>query len=114
MRFWKTLIVAMVAMILMCSAAFAAPGGASMTPPADYDEMADGYFNIRHLIGYGDIENDPMAHGLTVYNASGTTSTSATPELGDSVVSTAAVAGLCVAALAGVTIADKKRREMAK
>lgn len=51
-----------------------------------------------------------MAHGKTVNPDS-----SATPELGDSsVVSTAAVAGLCVAALAGVTIADKKRREMAK
>ena len=50
-----------------------------------------------------------MAHGKTLYGDS-----SATPELGDSVVSTAAVAGLCVAALAGVTIADKKRREMAK
>lgn len=50
-----------------------------------------------------------MAHGKTVNPDS-----SATPELGDSVVSTAAAAVLCVATLAGVTIADKKRREMAK
>ena len=50
-----------------------------------------------------------MAHGKTLYGDS-----SATPELGDSVVSTAAVAGLCVAALAGVTIADKKRRNLSK
>lgn len=114
MRFWKTLIVATVAMILMCSTAFATPGGASMTPPADYDEMADGYFNIRHLIGYGDIENDPMAHGLTVYNASSTTSASATPELGDSSAPTTILAGLGVVALAGVVIADKKRRALSE
>lgn len=65
--------------------------------------------SFRGAIGYGDIVSDPMAHGKTVNPDS-----SATPELGDSVVSTAAVAVLCVATLAGVTIADKKRREMAK
>ena len=113
MKIRKTIVIVFAVMCLLAGTAFAT-SERSMTPPADYDEMADGYFNIRHLIGYGDIENDPMAHGLTVYNAS-STSTSATPELGDSsVVSTAALAGLCVAALAGATIADKKRREMAK
>lgn len=111
MRLLKVMISTMVAMLLLSMVAFAAPGG-SMTRPADYDQMADGYFNIRHIIGYGDIENDPMAHGLTVYDASNVSST--TPELGDSVVSTAAVAGLCAAALVGVGVADKKRRELAK
>ena len=80
-----------------------------MTPPADYDAWSDALIGRRGEIGYGDIESDPMAHGKTLYG-----DPSVTPELGDSVVSTAAVAGLCVAALAGVTIADKKRREMAK
>ena len=80
-----------------------------MTPPADYDEWSDSSAAFRGAIGYGDIVSDPMAHGKTVYPDS-----SATPELGDSVVSTAAVAGLCVAALAGVAIADRKRRNLSK
>ena len=112
MRILKTIAIILAVMTLSVGSALAA-SERSMTPPADYDEMADGNFNIRHLIGYGDIESDPMAHGLTVYDAN-RTSASVTPELGDSVVSTAAVAGLCVAALAGVAVADKKRRELAK
>ena len=81
----------------------------SMTPPDDYDMWSDAAAGLRGAIGFGDIESDPMAHGKTLYGDS-----SVTPELGDSVVSTAAVAGLCVAALAGVAVADKKRRELAK
>lgn len=81
----------------------------SVTPPADYDMWSDAAAAIRGEIGFGDIESDPMAHGKTLYGDS-----SVTPELGDSVVSTAAVAGLCAAALAGVAVADKKRRELAK
>ena len=69
----------------------------------------DGLAGRRGEIGYGDIDSDPMAHGKTLYGDS-----SVTPELGDSVVSTAAVAGLCAAALAGVAVADKKRRKLAK
>lgn len=95
-------------MSLLVGTAFAT-SERSMTPPADYDEWSDSSASFRGAIGYGDIVSDPMAHGKTLNPDS-----SATPELGDSVVSTAAVAGLCVAALAGVTIADKKRREMAK
>lgn len=95
-------------MCLLAGSAFAT-SERSMTPPADYDEWSDSSASFRGAIGYGDIVSDPMAHGKTVNPDS-----SATPELGDSVVSTAAVAVLCVAALAGVTIADKKRREMAK
>lgn len=74
-------------MCLLAGSAFAT-SERSVTSPANSDFWSNPY------AGWGD--------------------SSATPELGDSVVSTAAVAGLCVAALAGVTIADKKRREMAK
>lgn len=95
-------------MSLLVGTAFAT-SERSMTPPADYDEWSDAAVAIRGEIGFGDIVNDPMAHGKTVNPDS-----SATPELGDSVVSTAAVAGLCVAALVGVTIADKKRRNLSK
>lgn len=80
-----------------------------MTPPADYDPWSDALINGRGEIGYGDIQSDPDAHGKTIWGDS-----SATPELGDSVVSTAAVAGLCVAALSGVAIADRERRNLSK
>ena len=96
-------------MCLLAGSAFAT-SERSMTPPADYDAWADAGAGLRGTIGYGDIESDPLAHGKTIWGDS-----SATPELGDSsVVSTAALAGLCVAALAGVTIADKKRRKVTK
>lgn len=108
MKICKTIVIFLAVMSLLVGTAFAT-SERSMTPPADYDEWSDAAVAIRGEIGFGDIVNDPMAHGKTVNPDS-----SATPELGDSVVSTAAVAGLCVAALAGVTIADKKRREMAK
>lgn len=74
-------------MCLLAGSAFAT-SERSVTPPANSDFWSNPY------AGWGD--------------------SSATPELGDSVVSTAAVAGLCVAALAGVTIADKKRRNLSK
>ena len=109
MKICKTIVIFLAVMSLLVGTAFAT-SERSMTPPADYDEWSDAAVAIRGEIGFGDIVNDPMAHGKTVNPDS-----SATPELGDSsVVSTAVVAGLCVAALAGVTIADKKRREMAK
>ena len=108
MKFRKTIVIFLAVMSLLAGTAFAT-SERSMTPPADYDEWSDSSASFRGAIGYGDIVSDPMAHGKTVNPDS-----SATPELGDSVVSTAAVAVLCVATLAGVTIADKKRREMAK
>ena len=109
MKSRNTIVIFLAVMCLLAGSAFAT-SERSMTPPADYDEWSDSSAAFRGAIGYGDIVSDPMAHGKTVNPDS-----SATPELGDSsVVSTAAVAGLCVAALAGVTIADKKRRKMAK
>lgn len=109
MKIRKTIVIFLAVMCLLAGSAFAT-SERSMTPPADYDPWSDALINGRGEIGYGDIQSDPDAHGKTIWGDS-----SATPELGDSsVVSTAAVAGLCVAALAGVTIADKKRREMAK
>lgn len=108
MKIRKTIVIFLAVMCLLAGSAFAT-SERSMTPPADYDEWSDSSASFRGAIGYGDIVSDPMAHGKTVNPDS-----SATPELGDSVVSTAAVAGLCVAALAGVTIADKKRRNLSK
>ena len=108
MSFLRTIAIVLAVMPLFVGSALAT-SERSMTPPADYDEWSDAAVAIRGEIGFGDIVNDPMAHGKTVNPDS-----SATPELGDSVVSTAAVAGLCVAALAGVTIADKKRRNLSK
>ena len=108
MRILKTIAIILAVMTLSVGSALAT-SERSMTPPADYDMWSDGLAGRRGEIGYGDIESDPMAHGKTLYGDS-----SVTPELGDSVVSTAAVAGLCVAALAGVAVADTKRRELAK
>ena len=108
MRILKTIAIILAVMTLSVGSALAT-SERSMTQPADYDMWSDGLAGRRGEIGYGDIESDPMAHGKTLYGDS-----SVTPELGDSVVSTAAVAGLCAAALAGVAIADKKRRELAK
>ena len=108
MKIRKTIVIFLAVMCLLAGSAFAT-SERSMTPRDDYDMWSDGLAGRRGEIGYGDIENDPMAHGKTLYGDS-----SATPELGDSVVSTAAVAGLCVAALAGVTIADRKRRNLSK
>lgn len=108
MKIRKTIVIFLAVMCLLAGSAFAT-SERSMTPPADYDEWSDSSAAFRGAIGYGDIVSDPMAHGKTVNPDS-----SATPELGDSVVSTAAVAGLCVAALAGVAIADKKRRNLSK
>ena len=108
MKFRNTIVIFLAVMSLLVGTAFAT-SERSMTPPADYDEWSDVYAPVRGTIGYGDIQSDPDAHGKTIWGDS-----SATPELGDSVVSTAAVAGLCVAALAGVTIADKKRRNLSK
>ena len=87
MRFLKTIAIILAVMTLPVGSALAT-SERSMTPPADYDFWLDPY------AGWGD--------------------SSVTPELGDSVVSTTAVAGLCVAALVGVAVADKKRRELAK
>ena len=112
MSFLRTIAIVLAVMTLFVGSALAT-SERSMTPPDDYDGMADGYFNIRHMIGYGDIKDDPMAHGLTVYDEN-RLRTNSIPELGDSVVSTAAVAGLCAAALAGVAIADRKRRNLSK
>lgn len=108
MKICKTIVIFLAVMCLLAGSAFAT-SERSMTPPDDYDMWSDVSASFRGTIGYGDIQSDPDAHGKTIWGDS-----SATPELGDSVVSTAAVAGLCVAALAGVAIADKKRREMAK
>ena len=108
MRILKTIAIILAVMTLSVGSALAT-SERSMTPPADYDMWSDAAAAIRGEIGFGDIESDPMAHGKTLYGDS-----SVTPELGDSVVSTAAVAGLCVAALVGVAVADKKRRELAK
>lgn len=108
MKFRKTIVIFLAVMSLLVGNAFAT-SERSMTPPADYDAWADAGAGLRGTIGYGDIESDPLAHGKTIWGDS-----SATPELGDSVVSTAAVAGLCVAALAGVAIADRKRRNLSK
>lgn len=108
MKFRNTIVIFLAVMCLLAGSAFAT-SERSMTPPADYDPWSDALINGRGEIGYGDIQSDPDAHGKTIYGDS-----SATPELGDSVVSTAAVAGLCVAALAGVAIADRKRRNLSK
>ena len=108
MRILKTIAIILAVMTLSVGSALAT-SERSMTPPADYDAWSDAAAGLRGAIGYGDIESDPMAHGKTIWGDS-----SVTPELGDSVVSTAAVAGLCAAALAGVAVADKKRRELAK
>lgn len=87
MKIRKTIVIFLAVMCLLAGSAFAT-SERSVTPPANSDFWSNPY------AGWGD--------------------SSATPELGDSVVSTAAVAGLCVAALAGVTIADKKRRNLSK
>ena len=108
MRILKTIAIILAVMTLSVGSALAT-SERSMTPPADYDAWSDVYAPIRGTIGYGDIQSDPDAHGKTIWGDS-----SVTPELGDSVVSTAAVAGLCAAALAGVAIADRKRRNLSK
>ena len=108
MKFRNIIVIFLAVMCLLAGSAFAT-SERSMTPPADYDPWSDALINGRGEIGYGDIQSDPDAHGKTIWGDS-----SATPELGDSVVSTAAVAGLCVAALAGVAIADRKRRNLSK
>lgn len=108
MKIRKLFAIALALLILSMGSAFAT-SERSMTEPDDYDMWSDALAGRRGAIGYGDIESDPMAHGKTLYGDS-----SVTPELGDSVVSTAAVAGLCAAALVGVGVADKKRRELAK
>ena len=87
MKIRKTIVTFLAVMCLLAGSAFAT-SERSVTSPANSD------FWLNPYAGWGD--------------------SSATPELGDSVVSTAAVAGLCVAALAGVAIADKKRRNLSK
>lgn len=87
MKIRKTIVIFLAMMCLLASSAFAT-SERSVTSPANSDFWSNPY------AGWGD--------------------SSATPELGDSVVSTAAVAGLCVAALAGVAIADRKRRNLSK
>lgn len=87
MKIRKTIVTFLAVMCLLAGSAFAT-SERSVTSPANSDFWSNPY------AGWGD--------------------SSATPELGDSVVSTAAVAGLCVAALAGVAIADKKRRNLSK
>ena len=87
MRILKTIAIILAVMTLSVGSALAT-SERSMTPPAVYDFWSNPY------AGWGD--------------------SSVTPELGDSVVSTAAVAGLCAAALAGVAIADRKRRNLSK
>ena len=87
MKIRKTIVIFLAVMCLLAGSAFAT-SERSVTYPANSDFWSNPY------AGWGD--------------------SSATPELGDSVVSTAAVAGLCVAALAGVAIADRKRRNLSK
>lgn len=87
MKICKTIVTFLAVMCLLAGSAFAT-SERSVTSPANSDFWSNPY------AGWGD--------------------SSATPELGDSVVSTAAVAGLCVAALAGVAIADRKRRNLSK
>lgn len=87
MKIRKTIVIFLAVMCLLAGSAFAT-SERSVTSPANSDFWSNPY------AGWGD--------------------SSATPELGDSVVSTAAVAGLCVAALAGVAIADRKRRNLSK
>ena len=88
MKIRKTIVIFLAMMCLLAGSAFAT-SERSVTSPANSDFWSNPY------AGWGD--------------------SSATPELGDSsVVSTAAVAGLCVATLAGVAIADKKRRNLSK
>ena len=108
MRILKTIAIILAVMTLSVGSALAT-SERSMTPPANFDMWSDVSASFRGTIGYGDIKSDPDAHGKTIWGDS-----SVTPELGDSVVSTAAVAGLCAAALAGVAVADKKRRVLAK
>ena len=87
MKIRKTIVIFLAMLCLLAGSAFAT-SERSVTSPANSDFWSNPY------AGWGD--------------------SSATPELGDSVVSTAAVAGLCVAALAGVAIADRKRRNLSK
>ena len=87
MKIRKTIVIFLAMMCLLAGSAFAT-SERSVTSPANSDFWSNPY------AGWGD--------------------SSATPELGDSVVSTAAVTGLCVAALAGVAIADRKRRNLSK
>ena len=87
MKIRKTIVIFLAVMCLLAGSAFAT-SERSVTSPANSDFWSNPY------AGWGD--------------------SSATPELGDSAVSTAAVAGLCVAALAGVAIADRKRRNLSK
>ena len=87
MKFRNIIVIFLAVMCLLAGSAFAT-SERSVTSPANSDFWSNPY------AGWGD--------------------SSATPELGDSVVSTAAVAGLCVAALAGVAIADRKRRNLSK
>ena len=87
MKIRKTIVTFLAVMCLLAGSAFAT-SERSVTSPTNSDFWSNPY------AGWGD--------------------SSATPELGDSVVSTAAVAGLCVAALAGVAIADRKRRNLSK
>lgn len=108
MRILKTIAIILAVMTLSVGSALAT-SERSMTSPADYDMWSDVSASFRGTIGYGDIQSDPDAYGKTIWGDS-----SVTPELGDSVVSTAAVAGLCAAALAGVAIADRKRRNLSK
>ena len=87
MSFLRTIAIVLAVMTLFVSSALAT-SERSVTLPEDYDFWSNPY------AGWGD--------------------SSVTPELGDSVVSTAAVAGLCAAVLAGVAIADRKRRNLSK
>ena len=87
MKIRKTIVIFLAVMCLLAGSAFAT-SERSVTSPANSDFWSNPY------AGWGD--------------------SSATNELGDSAVSTAAVAWLCVAALAGVTIADRKRRNLSK
>lgn len=103
----KTVIAFFALLMLVCSVAFAESNGASMTPPSDYDAWSDSQFGLRDTIGYGNLETDPDAHGLTVYSTQTTT-----PELGDSSMATAVIAGMCAVAFVGVIAADKKRRSL--
>ena len=65
-------------------------------------------FLVRDEIGYGDLENDPWAHGMTVLG------TYRTPELGDSSINTWTLVGLSVLMLAGVVVAHQKAKRYAR
>ena len=105
MKISKFASVILVFMLLIFSTACAEPGGPNMTPPDDYDPWADSLFGLRATIGYGDIENDPMAHGLTAY-----ANNSATPELGDNSFGTATLFAASSIALIGAVIAHQKAK----